>query len=76
MPMTGDVAEWVHASDRREWVRERFGRDPDNYTPEVLQKLADSPIMDPNKIYLPAGQLNPAQYRARVAGLLTADLTE
>ncbi|MDF0490032.1 hypothetical protein PX554_18000 [Sphingomonas sp. H39-1-10] len=37
-----------------------------------LQALADGPIMDARSLYLPAGKLTEAEYRARVA----ADLTD
>jgi hypothetical protein len=35
-----------------------------------LHALANGPIMDPNRIYLPAGRLTEAEYRARMAQAL------
>jgi hypothetical protein len=36
-----------------------------------LQAIADGPIMDPIRIYLPAGQLSEADWRARERRILS-----
>jgi hypothetical protein len=35
--------------------------------PDQLQRIADGPIMDPNRLYLPAGKLTEQEWRAREA---------
>jgi hypothetical protein len=38
-----------------------------------LHAMANAPLMDANQIFLPAGKLSMAEYRARVAADLAAD---
>lgn len=53
------------ARGRRAIARHDLGTAPEAYTPDVLKRLADGPIMDGNALYLPAGRLSEAEYRAR-----------
>lgn len=50
---------------RRAIVRHDFGSSADSFTPEVLRRIANGPIMDSNTIYLPAGRLSKAEADAR-----------
>ncbi len=60
-------AQYLTPAERRRWVVETFGTESTGFTPEVLQKLADGPIMDPNTLYLPAGRLSEAEWARREA---------
>lgn len=51
--------------DRHKAVREAFGRDARDFTPEALQELADGPIIEPLRIYLPLGRCSIAELRRR-----------
>lgn len=42
----------------------------EGFTPDVLQRLADGAIMDPCRLFLPAGKLTEAEARAREARIL------
>ena len=37
-----------------------------------LHAMANAPLMDPNRLFLPAGRLSEAEYRARVAADMAA----
>lgn len=57
---------------RRAIVRHDYGENPDKFTPEVLKRLANGPIMDSYAIYLPAGKLSKAEADARECAMLRA----
>lgn len=46
----------------RKYVHEACGG---VFDPETLQELADGPIMDPLRIYLPDGKITKAQFEER-----------
>lgn len=52
---------------RRAIVRHDYGANPDKFTPDVLKRIANGPIMDSNALYLPAGKLSKADADARDA---------
>lgn len=56
--MNSDIVEYVDPADRRKWVAKNIGTKACDFNPDILQKLADSPLMDANKIYLPAGLIS------------------
>lgn len=58
---------------RRAIVRHDFGRDPARFTPEVLKRIANGPIMDSNALYLPAGKLSKADADARERAMLKGE---
>lgn len=55
---------------RRRVVAAAIGGDPKKLRRGDLQRIANGPIMDPNRLYLPAGKLTQAEYRAREARIL------
>ena len=56
---------------RRAIVRHDYGSNPERFTPEVLKRLANGPIMDSNALYLPAGKLSKAEADARERAMLS-----
>lgn len=57
---------------RRAIVRHDYGSDPDRFTPDVLKRIANGPIMDSNALYLPAGKLSKAEADAREMAMIQA----
>ncbi len=55
---------------RRAIVRHDYGSDAGNFTPDVLKRIANGPIMDSNAIYLPAGKLSKAEADARERAII------
>jgi hypothetical protein len=51
--------------DRRRCLARSLAGDPARLSPVRLQAIADGEIMDPNRIYLPAGRLSLAETEAR-----------
>ena len=45
----------------------------DHILPEDLKAIAEMPIMDPGRLYLPAGKLSEAEFRAREARILKGE---
>ncbi|RXR28936.1 hypothetical protein [Sphingobium fluviale] len=45
----------------------------DHILPEDLKAIAAMPIMDPGRVYLPAGKISEAEYRARQARILAGE---
>lgn len=52
-------------ADRRKAVKKFIGTEPDDFGPDDLNAIANGGIMDPARIYLPAGKLTSAQAAAR-----------
>lgn len=52
-------------ADRRNAIQEAVGTNPDDFGADDLKAIANGGIMDPARIYLPAGKLTPAQADAR-----------
>lgn len=42
----------------------------DKILPDDLKAITEMPIMDPGRLYLPAGKLSEAEFRAREARIL------
>ena len=64
--MARPMREFEKDEDRREAVRRWVDQtDGGAWTPAALQEIADGPIIDPLRIYLPAGRLTKAQAEAR-----------
>ncbi len=59
--------------ERRKFVRDTIGTCADDFTPDDLRVLANAPLMDANRIYLEAGKLSPADFRAREARILRGE---
>jgi hypothetical protein len=60
--------------EERRAVRDALVGDGDTLSPDDLRRIANAPtIMDPNRIYLPAGKLSEADYRAREARILRGE---
>jgi hypothetical protein len=45
----------------------------DNILPEDLKAIAAMPIMDPGRVYPPAGKISEDEYRARQARILAGE---
>ena len=58
---------------RRAIVRHDYQQDPEKFTPEVLKRIANGPIMDSNALYLPAGKLSKADADARERAMLKGE---
>lgn len=58
---------------RRRVIEHRYGTEPAAYTIDVLQKLADGPILHPGRVYLPCGRLSVEAWRAREARILRGE---
>lgn len=54
--------------ERRRTVSEQGELSPDD-----LRAIANGPIMDSNRIYLPAGKLTESEYRAREARIMRGE---
>lgn len=52
-------------AELRRCLARSIAGDASRLTPERLQALADGSIMDPNKLFLPAGKLSLAETEAR-----------
>lgn len=59
-------------AERRKHIKQVVGDQPENFDAGALQWIANGPIADPERIYLPAGKLTPAQAKAREAAQLKA----
>jgi hypothetical protein len=55
---------------RRAMVRHDYGENPERFTPDVLKKIANGPIMDSSILYLPAGKLSKAEADARERAMI------
>lgn len=70
------MSEEETPEERRARVKAALGNGPEGYTPEVLKRLANGPIMDPIERYLPAGRLSMAEYYERERSNLIGDGSE
>jgi hypothetical protein len=52
--------------------RDAVARTPE-WSADRLREIAAGPLMDANRIYLPAGTLSEAEYRAREARILRGE---
>lgn len=59
--------------DERRTLIKSLQADGDGLSAADLQSITDGGIMDPNRIYLPAGKLSEAEYRAREARILRGE---
>lgn len=55
---------------RRRLVLKAFGTDAGAYQAPLLDRLANGPILDPNRLYLPCGRISEAAARAREAAAI------
>lgn len=53
--------------------RRRAAATSEDWSTDRLKAIADGPLMDANRIYLPAGKLSEAEYRAREARILAGE---
>lgn len=66
-------ARRVTPTERRKAVQEHVGKDPSDFTAHGLLRIANGGIMDPSRVYLPAGKLPEAEYREREARILRGE---
>lgn len=60
--------------DERRAIVTRLVATSDHYLqPAYMQQLANGPILDPGRIYLPAGKLSEADWRARERRILNGE---
>jgi len=59
-------------AERRAFVAS-LAADDGSLSRDDLQTIADGAIMDPNRLYLPAGRLSEAETRAREARVLRGE---
>ncbi len=60
---------------RRKALRLKFGDQPSDYPPAILQELADGPLLDARTTPLPAGRLTMEELRRREARNASAGAT-
>lgn len=58
---------------RRQLIIRSIGNTADDFTPATLNALANGAILDPCRLYLPAGRLTPEEARAREARILRGE---
>lgn len=58
---------------RRDAVLDRYGNDPDAYTPAVLKELAEQGLFDVTAAFCPAGKLSMEETKAREQATILRD---
>ncbi|SDA15066.1 hypothetical protein [Sphingomonas sp. NFR15] len=59
--------------ERRRQIAETIGTAAEDFTPAALHALANGAIMDPNRLFLPAGRFSPEETRARELRILRGE---